>query len=151
MSDPLSYLSIAKKAGSIQTGELNTGAAVRGGKAKALLLASDASDNARSRAEGFVHGGKTPIVSVPYTKEQLSIATGEAGCSMAALTDIGLAAVFISALAEEDSSVKEIAEQLSARNEKAKRRKSEAQAHKRNVKTGKSVKSAAPGKRRKNI
>ena len=38
-----------------------------------------------------------------------------------------------------------------AKNEKAQKRKSEAQAHKRNMRFGKAGKSAVPGKRRKNI
>lgn len=151
MSEALKYLGIAKKAGAIETGELCSGSAVRAGKAKLLLLALDASDNAKSRAEGFVHGGKTPLVTTPYTKEQLSAATGENGCSMAALTDIGLAAVFMSALAGEDPSVKDTAELLAQKNEKAKRRKNEAKAHERNMRTGKTGKSVVPGKRRKKI
>ena len=151
MSNPLNYLGIAKKAGAIETGELNSGSAVRSGKAKLLVLAQDASENARGRAEGFIHGGNTPLVILPYTKEQIAIATGEHGCSMAALTDIGLAAVFMSALAEEEPSVRETAELLTQKSEKAKRRKCEAQAHKRNMKTGKTGNSVKPGKRRKNI
>lgn len=151
MSSAINYLGIAQKAGSLQTGELNSGAAVRAGKARVLLLAHDASKNARNRAEGFVHGGKTPIVSLPYTKEQLSAATGKAGWSMAAITDIGLSAAFMAAFAEEEPSAKELALLLSEKNEKARKRKSEDKAHKRNVKTGKSAKGAAPGMRRKNI
>ncbi len=151
MAEALKYLGIAKKAGAIQTGELNSGSAVRVGKAKVLMLAADASDNALSRAEGFVAGGKTPLVRLPYTKEQLSAATGAPGCSMVVLTDIGLAAVFMSALAEGEPSVRETAEQLAQKNEKAKRRKCEANAHKRNMKTGKNAKNVAPGKRRTNI
>ena len=58
MSDKiLNMLGLMRRANAIQIGETNTGAAVRGGKAKLLLLAADASDNARSRAEGFARGG----------------------------------------------------------------------------------------------
>ena len=151
MSDATSYLGIAKKAGSLETGEQNCGAAVRNGKAKLLLLASDASDNAKHRAEGFLVGKKAPLYTLPYSKEKLSEITGENGCSMAAFTDIGLAAVFMATLAGEYPEAGETAELLTQRSEKAKKRKSEAQAHKRNLKTGKTTKSAAPGKRRKNI
>ena len=151
MSEALNYLGIAKKAGSLETGETNSGAVVRAGKAKVLLLASDASENARKRAEGFVHGLKTPLLVLPYTKQQLSEATGSAGCSMAVITDLGLAAVFASKLASSEPAAKEIALQLTAKNEKAQKHKSEAQAHKRNMRFGKAGKSAVPGKRRKNI
>ena len=57
MSDKiLNMLGLMRRANAIQIGETNTGAAVRGGKAKLLLLAADASDNARSRAEGCTRG-----------------------------------------------------------------------------------------------
>ena len=151
MSEAVSYLGIAKKAGSLVTGEQDCGAAVRNGKAKLLLLASDASENARRRAEGFLVGKKTPLYALPYSKEKLSESTGGNGCSMVAFTDIGLAAVFMTALAGEYPDAGETAALLVQRSDKARKRKSEAQAHKRNLKTGKTTKSAAPGKRRKNI
>ena len=44
MSDKiLNMLGLMRRANAIQIGETNTGAAVRGGKAKLLLLAADAS------------------------------------------------------------------------------------------------------------
>ena len=61
MNKALNYLGLAKKAGLLEIGEENTGAAIRGGKARLVLLASDASDNAGRRAEGFLHGKKTPM------------------------------------------------------------------------------------------
>lgn len=132
------YLGIARKAGCLQLGEEDTGAAVRGGKAKLVLLASDASDNARRRAEGFVYGRKTPLVRLPYTKEEISFATGKGGCSMLAVTDIGLASSFLSALAQQNPELyAETARELEAKREKADKRKAEAAAHRRNVKTGK--------------
>lgn len=132
------YLSIARKAGSLQLGEEDTGIAVRGGKAKLVLLALDASDNARRRAEGFVYGRKMPLVRLPYTKEEISFATGKGGCSMLAVTDIGLASSFLSALAQQDPErYAETAQALELKREKANKRKAEAAAHRRNVKTGK--------------
>lgn len=132
------YLSIARKAGSLQLGEEDTGIAVRGGKAKLVLLAFDASDNARRRAEGFVYGRKMPLVRLPYTKEEISFATGKGGCSMLAVTDIGLASSFLSALAQQDPErYAETAQALELKREKADKRKAEAAAHRRNVKTGK--------------
>ncbi len=149
MSNAINYLSIAKKAGALEMGETNAGAAVRGGKARLLLLASDASDNARRRAENFVYETNTPLVVTPFSKAQLSDATGANGCSMAAVTDIGLAAVFMSALAESEPSYKDTAELMVQKNEKALQRRRESQAHDRNKKTGKAANTARPGKRRK--
>lgn len=134
----LRYMGIARKAGFLELGEEDTGAAVRGGKAKVVLLASDASDNARSRAEGFVRGRSAPLLRLPSTKDEISAATGKGGCSMAAVTDIGLASSLATALAELDPErYAEAAEALSQKRAKADRRKAEAQAHKRNMKTGK--------------
>lgn len=151
MSKALNYIAIAKKAGAISIGETNTGATIRAGKGRVLILASDASDNARRRAEGFVHGTQTPIVVLPFKKEELSEVTGTPGCSMAVFTDVGLAAIFMATLAENEPSFEETAELLAKKNEKALMRKKEAAAHERNMKKGKTVKPVVSGKRRKNI
>ena len=146
MSKALTYIGSARKAGAIELGETNSGAAVRGGKGRLLVLASDASENARSRAENFVYGRKTLLVSLPFTKAELSDITGVNGCSMAVFTDFGLASMFLSQLAEDDPAYAQAAEEMAARNKKAMMRKKEAVAHERNKKTGKTAVSA---KRRK--
>ena len=56
-----------RKAGRIALGEHDAGAAARAGKACLLLLAQDASDNARKRAEGFAHAAQAPLLRLPYT------------------------------------------------------------------------------------
>ena len=151
MHKALNYIGLAKKAGAIEVGETNTGAAIRAGKGRILILASDASDNAKRRAENFVHGTQTPLVSVPFSKEEISQVSGADGCSMAAFTDVGLAAVFMAALAENEPSFQQTAELLAQKNQKVQQRKKEALAHEKKMKTGVSVKSAATAKRRKNI
>lgn len=149
MSKALGYLGIAKKSGSLALGETNSGAAIRAGKGRVLLLASDASPNARHRAEGFVNGTQTPLVVLPYTKAELSAATGTGGCSMAVFTDVGLAAVFMAALAENEPAFTNTAQLLAARNEKALKRKREAAVHRKKMSAGRSsVGKAAQGKRR---
>ena len=50
-----------RKAGRIALGEHDAGAAARAGKACLLLLAQDASDNARKRAEGFAYAAQAPL------------------------------------------------------------------------------------------
>lgn len=146
MNKALNYIGIAKKAGAIQVGETDSGAAIRAGKGRLLILASDASDNARSRAENFVYQKNTLLVTSPFTKVELSGITGENGCSMAVFTDFGLAAVFLSQLAEDDPYYTPAAEHMAERNEKAIMRKKEAVAHERNKRTGKTAVSV---KRRK--
>ena len=93
------YLGLMRKAGRIALGEHDAGAAARAGKACLLLLAQDASDNARKRAEGFAHA---PLLRLPYTKQALSDRLGKTGCAIAAVTDPGLAKAFVSALAQAD-------------------------------------------------
>ena len=134
----LNYLGLMRKANAIELGETNTGAAVRSGKAKLLLIASDASDNAKSRAEGFLRGHSTIPVELPFTKEGISGHVGVSGCSMAAVTDIGFANAFVKALAAiEPESYELIAQEVTARFTKAERRRKETQAHERNKKIGK--------------
>ena len=84
------YLGLMRKAGRIALGEHDAGAAARAGKACLLLLAQDASDNARKRAEGFAHAAQAPLLRLPYTKQALSDRLGKTGCAIAAVTDPGL-------------------------------------------------------------
>jgi len=98
----LHLLGLMRRANAIAVGEVNTGAAARGGKAKLLLLASDASENARHRAEGFSAGRNLPLAELPFTKEEFSSAVGLNGGSMAAITDLGFANALLKALAAEE-------------------------------------------------
>lgn len=75
------YLGLMRKAGRIALGEHDAGAAARAGKACLLLLAQDASDNARKRAEGFAHAAQAPLLHLPYTKQALSDRLGKTGCA----------------------------------------------------------------------
>ena len=59
MSKGLNYIGIARKSGSIETGEENTAMLVKGGKAKLVIVAADTSPNAKKRAEGYVFSGST--------------------------------------------------------------------------------------------
>ena len=134
----LNLLGLMRKANAIAVGETNTGGAVRAGKAKLLLLAADASDNARSRARGFTHGRDIVTVTLPFTKDEIAAHVGVSGCAMAAITDIGFANAFMKSLAAAvpdgyDESVAEIQRRF----EKADRRKEEAAAHEKNKRIGK--------------
>ena len=134
----LNLLGLMRKANAIAVGETNTGGAVRAGKAKLLLLAADASDNARSRVRGFTHGRDIVTVTLPFTKDEIAAHVGVSGCAMAAITDIGFANAFMKSLAAAvpdgyDESVAEIQRRF----EKADRRKEEAAAHEKNKRIGK--------------
>ena len=133
MSKVLEYLGIARMSGNIELGEENAKALIKAGKARALLLASDASEGVRKRAEGYLHGFRAPLIELPYTKTELGGAVGRARCSAAAVPDLGLAVALAAALAEEyDDSYAEAAQALAETQARIKARKT-----------------AKPGKRRK--
>lgn len=134
----LNLLGLMRKANAIAVGETNTGGAVRAGKAKLLLLAADASDNARSRARGFTHGRDIVTVTMPFTKDEIAAHVGVSGCAMAAITDIGFANAFMKSLAAAvPDGYDESAAEIQRRFEKADRRKKEAAAHEKNKRIGK--------------
>ena len=138
MDKILNMLGLMRRANAIQIGETNTGSAVRAGKGKLLLLAADASDNAKSRAEAFVRGRNVTTVSLPYAKEEISAAVGLNGCSMAAVTDLGFAEALMKSLCELQPDIySEAAGEGEERFQRAQRRKKEAVAHERNKRFGK--------------
>ena len=139
MDKILNFLGLIRKAGFLETGEENTGMAVRSGKCRLLLLAADASPNAKRRAEGFLQNAKdTPLLILPFIKAEISQATGRAGCSMAAVTDIGFASAIAGKLCElELDEYADASKLLSEKKEKADRRRAEAVASKRNKMAGK--------------
>ena len=101
MGKALNYLGIARMSGNIELGEENAKALVKAGKARMLLLAADASEGVKKRAEGYVFGFRTPLVPLPFTKEELGGAVGRAQCAVAAVRDLGLAKSLAEALAAE--------------------------------------------------
>lgn len=121
MSKALNYIGIARMGGSIEIGEENSRSLVKAGKAKLMIVASDTSDGAKRRAEGYVFGCGTPLIEVPYTKQEISKIAGRPGCSMAAFRDLGLAKSFVQALkAEYGEKYEEIAARLERSAERAK-------------------------------
>lgn len=134
----LNLLGLMRRANAIRIGETDSGEAARGGKAKLLLLASDASDNARRRAESLVNGRRVRLLTLPFTKEELSDRLGVGGCSMAAVTDLGFADALMKILAQlQPDLYAEAAAETEQRLKKAVRRKKETEALKGNKRTGK--------------
>ena len=102
MDKAANYLGIMRKANAVAIGETDAGAAVKGGKAFVLCLAADASENAGKRAETFIYSRNTPLLRLPYVKAELQQAFSKPGCSMFAITNLGLASAFVEALAMQD-------------------------------------------------
>ena len=139
----LNYIGIMRQAGACATGETDSGAACRAGKAKLLLVASDASENARSRAEGFVYGRGVPLLILPYSKVDLAGILGRGATSMLAVPDLGLADAIAKALAASDGETYgEVSLKLSEKVQREKERKSEQQRHEQNKRFGKRRKKA---------
>ena len=138
MSDKaLGLLGLMRRANAIVLGEDNTGETVKAGKAKLLLLAQDASENARRRAEGFAYGRRVLTVELPYDKTEFASALGSSGGSMAAITDLGFANALLKALAAENpEKYSAISAELEQRNEKAQRRREQKHSPNRNKTNG---------------
>ena len=127
----LDLLGLMRKAGAVQIGEMNSGTACREGKAKLLLLAKDASENAVKRAESFVFGRRTLLMTLPYTKDEIAEKLGSGVCAMAAVTDLGFANAFVSKLsAQYPGQYEDTASALSKKLEKTDRRKKAAASEK---------------------
>ncbi len=100
-SDLLQFLGLMRRAGKLSVGEEGTGQAARAGKAKLILLALDASENAHDRAEGFARRSGAALVRLHADKAALASALGVAGGSMAAVCDAGFARALLEKFPEE--------------------------------------------------
>ena len=138
MADSLRLIGLARRAGFLEYGEETVGASARAGKAKVILIASDASDNTKARGVNYARYGNLPVVVIPFTKEQLGASLGRGVTGLISISDVGLASKFVSELAAaEPENYTEAAEKLSLRAEKAARLREEAAAHRKNQKLGK--------------
>lgn len=134
----LKLLGLMRRANAIQPGEDRAGDAVQAGKAKLLLLASDAADNARRRAEHSVNGRRVQLIELPFDRAELGEALGLGSCAMAAVTDLGFANALTELLAGIDPArYAGAAAETARRRDKAQRRKKETEALKRTERNGK--------------
>ena len=134
MDKALNYLALARKGGMAELGEEPVGGAARSGKAYVILVASDAGDHTWRRAKAFAAGTDQQAIRLPYTKDEMGMATGRTALAIVAVTDISMALALVSALPQPPADAVEV---LKAKAEKAKKRKAEAKAHQKNVRFGK--------------
>ena len=80
----LGLLSLARKGGNIVLGEEQAGAAARASRARLMLLASDAGGHTVRRAKSFVAGTAQPLLTLPYTRDELGDALGTPSCAITA-------------------------------------------------------------------
>ncbi len=136
MANALNYLALARKAGLAELGEEPAGAAARAGKAYGIFVAQDAGDHTWRRAKSFAAGTDQQAVKLPFSKDEMGMATGRQSLAIAAITDPAMALALVKALPEPEKHAEAIAT-LEQKVQRQKQRKKEAQAHKKNVRTGK--------------
>ena len=120
----LRQLGLAKRAGRAELGEDGVSSAAAAGKARLVLLASDAAENTVRRARNFTEGSHAVVHSVPFNKETLGAACGRGSCAMLAVTESGLALSAAAKLAAAfPGSYEEAVEALQAKDERIRRRR----------------------------
>lgn len=136
MDKALNYLALARKGGMAELGEEPVSAITRTGKGYLVLVASDASDHTWRRAKSFVAGTQQQCIRLSFTKDELGFAVGRTSLAIAAITDPALALALVKALGDPEKHTA-VLEVLTAKAERAKKRRTEAKAHKKNVRMGK--------------
>lgn len=96
----LSLLGIANKGGKVSIGEDPVGTLCKSGKARLLILASDAADHTLRRANSFASLHDTPLVQIDGDKAAIGAMFSRNSVAMAAISDIALAEGFLKALDE---------------------------------------------------
>ena len=136
MDKGLNYLALARKAGLAELGEEPVGAAARKGKAYLIAVAGDASDHTWRRAKSYAAGTDQQCIRLEATKDEMGFSVGRTSSAIAAITDPAMALAWVKALGQPEKYA-EALEVLTAKADKAKKRRSEAKAHQRNIRTGK--------------
>ena len=90
MGDPMALLGMARRAGALAYGTGSTRRAVKEGRARLILLATDASETQREKVMKLLRHGETPRATLG-TREALGSAVGSAPVSAVAVTNNELA------------------------------------------------------------
>ena len=136
MTNGLNYLALARKAGLAELGEEPVGAAARKGKAYLIAVAGDASDHTWRRAKSYAAGTQQQCIRLEATKDEMGFSVGRTSLAIAAITDPAMALAMVKSLGQLDK-YKEALEVLTDKADRAKKRRSEAKAHQKNVRFGK--------------
>ena len=136
MDKALNYVALAHKGRLIELGEEPVGAITRTGKGYLVMVAGDASDHTWRRAKSFVAGTDQQCIRLKFTKEELGFVIGRTSLAIAAITDAPLALALVKSLGEPEK-YKDAIAVLEEKTQRLKKRRSEAKAHKKNVRMGK--------------
>ena len=101
----LGRLSIARKAGKLQTGEDSVGAMLAEHRARLVLLAADAGPATVRRVLARTEGTRQRVITLAYDKQTLGAALGRPSVAVAAFTDVSLALAFARTLPEPDAAL----------------------------------------------
>ena len=110
----LSLLGLALRGNNLAVGDQPVAEACKNRRACLVAFASDAAQNSVDRAERLADAAGAPWVRLPWDKAVLGGALGRTACAVAALTDRGLAGALAAKLAEQDESLRPLAERLAA-------------------------------------
>ncbi len=135
MNKGMNYLALARKAQLCEAGEEPVGAAARAGRAYLIVVASDASDHTWRRANSFAAGTQQQCIRLDASKEEMGMLVGRSSLAVAAITDPALALAMVRAL-DRPERYQEAIRVLTERAEHARKRRSEAEAHRKNVRKG---------------
>lgn len=103
MTNSLKFLGIARRAGALEIGEKSAETAILSGKAAALILACDISDNSvRKVIRLSENKGNVPVIRLKYSKTELGCAVGRGTPGIIAVTDANFAAGLMSKFAAEE-------------------------------------------------
>jgi len=102
LDNNLQILGLARKAGLLAVGAEDVSTAARNGKARLVISANDASENALRRARTAAESGGSMYSVIPYNSFELGSVTGRGSPGTVAILDAGLAARFLRGLAEKD-------------------------------------------------
>lgn len=134
----LPLLGLALRGGNLAVGEEPVEAVARARDARILLLASDAADNTRRRVEHFAQAGQCLWARLPFSKAELGRALGRSSVAVAAVTDTGLAAALGRKLASLDpEQYGPLSQRLEVKAQRARQRRTEQEAHEKNLRAGK--------------
>ena len=144
----LAALGLALRGGNLAVGEEPVAEACRTGKARVVLLASDAAGNTARRATRLA-GENVPLVPLPRDKSQVGFALGRGSCAMLALTDAGFAASLTQKLAARaPERYGPAAQQLRIKADRVLQRQREQRQHEKNLREGKKAPWAPPPPKR---
>ena len=132
----LSLLGLSLRGGHLVVGEEPVEAAARARDIRLLLLASDAAEGTRRRAEHFARTGQCLWLTLPFPKAELGRAVGRTAAAVVAVTDTGLAHAVALRLADlDEAQYGEAAQRLTLKAKRAAERQAERQAQKQLART----------------